>query len=286
MASLRGAHVLDGLRSEGFKEPDQVILVSRGTEGDPARSTAIVNELLASKVDVLVAVTPALVRAAKAAGGGIPIVANDLESDPVESGYVASLAKPGGNITGVFLDFPEFGTKWLELLMEAIPRLSNVIALWDPGTATIQTKAITVAAQMLNVKIEIMQVSAPAELHSVYEAAAARHPDGLVITSSPLLGGPLVKTNAELALRYRLPAISLFSEFSHNGGLMSYGPNINDTYREAGVMVGKILHGAKPADLPAERPTRFELVINLKTAKELNLTISNPLQLRADEVID
>ena len=108
MASLRGTHVLDGLRSEGFKEPDQVILVSRASEGDPARGTAIVSELLASKVDVLLAVTPALVRAAKAAGGGIPIVANDLESDPVESGYVASLAKPGGNITGVFLDFPEF----------------------------------------------------------------------------------------------------------------------------------------------------------------------------------
>ena len=107
MASLRGTHVLDGLRSEGFKEPDQVILVSRASEGDPARGTAIVSELLASKVDVLLAVTPALVRAAKAAGGGIPIVANDLESDPVESGYVASLAKPGGNITGVFLDFPE-----------------------------------------------------------------------------------------------------------------------------------------------------------------------------------
>ncbi len=139
---------------------------------------------------------------------------------------------------------------------------------------------------MLNVKIEIMQVSAPVQLDAVYEAAAARHPDGLVITSSPLLGGPLAKTNAELALRYRLPAISLFSEFPRNGGLMSYGPNINDTYREMGVMVGKILHGAKPADLPAERPTRFELVINLKTAKELNLTISNSLQLRTDEVIE
>ncbi len=137
LAAVRGAHVLDGLRSEGFKEPDQVILVSRTTEGDPARSTAIVNELLASKVDVLLPVAPALVRAAKAAGGGIPIVANDLESDPVESGYVASLAHPGGNITGVFLDFPDFGTKLLELLKDAIPGLSNVIVLWDPGTATI-----------------------------------------------------------------------------------------------------------------------------------------------------
>lgn len=213
-------------------------------------------------------------------------MANDLESDPVESGYVASLANPGGNITGVFLDFPDFGTKWLEFLKGVIPGLSNVIVLWDPGTATVQTKAITVAAQVLNVKIEIMQVGSPVQLDAVYEAAAARHPDGLVITSSPLLGGPMAKKNAELALRYRLPAISMFSGFSHSGGLMSYGPDINDTYRAIGVMAGKILHGAKPADLPAERPTRLELVINLKTAKELNLTISNSLQLLANEVIE
>ncbi len=285
MAAKRGGHFLDGLRSEGFSAPDQVTLITRATEGDPGRSAAIVNELLASKVDVLVPAAPTLVRAAKAAAGDIPIVATDLESDPVESGYIASFAHPGGNLTGYFLDFPDFGTKWMELLKEVIPGLSNVVVLWDPGTATIQTKAVASAAQPLNVKIEIMQVSTPAQLDAVYQAAAARHPDGILMTSSPLFG-PLAKYNAELATRYRLPAISLFSDFPRAGGLISYGPSLDDIFREMGIMVGKVLHGIKPADLPAERPTRFDLVINMKAAKELGITISNSLQLRADEVIE
>lgn len=253
MAAVHGSQFLDGLRSEGFSAPDQVTLITRATEGDPGRSAAVVRELVASKVDVLAPAAPALVRAAKAAAGDIPIVASDLESDPVESGYIASFAHPGGNLTGYFLDFPDFGTKWLELLKEVIPSLSNVVVLWDPATPTIQTKAVAAAAQLLNVKIEIMQVRTPAQLDAVYEAAAARHPDGLLMTSSPLFG-PLAKRNAELAMRYRLPAISLFSDFPHAGGLISYGPSLEDLFREMGIMVGKVLHGIKPADLPAERP--------------------------------
>jgi len=209
----------------------------------------------------------------------------DLESDPVENGWLQSYAHPGGNLTGVFADFPDFSAKWLELLKEIVPGLAKLVVLWDPTTATVQTKAVAAAAQLVNVKTEVLEFKSPSEFEAVFDAASARRPDGLLLLSSPLVS-VYSKQLAELALKHRLPAISLFSSFARAGGLISYGPNPDEVFREAGVMAAKVLKGTKPADLPAERPTRFELVVNLKTAKVFGLTIAESFLVRADEVIE
>jgi putative tryptophan/tyrosine transport system substrate-binding protein len=284
-ATRRGLQILEGLRSEGFRTPDQVTLVSRATEGDPARLAPLTTEIINSKVDIIIAVGPAVLRTFQSATASIPIVAIDLESDPVENGWIESFAHPSGNVTGFFLDFPEFSTKWLQLLKEIIPGLASLIVLWDPNTAKRQVGAVTAAAQRFNIKIEIMEVKAPTELGDVLAAGGARHPDGLLMLSSPLFS-IYSKRIAELALKYHLPAISMYSSFARAGGLIAYGFNLDDMYREIGVMAGKLLKGTKPADLPVERPTHFELVVNLKTAEALNLTIPTSLQVSADEVIE
>ena len=283
--ATRSPFLLEGLRSEGFRAPDQVVLVSRATGGDPAQLAPLTADLIASKVDVILPLGPAAIRAARSATGSIPIVATDLESDPVESGLLASFAHPGGNVTGFFLDFPEFSTKWLELLKDTVPNLASVVAFWDPATATTQTKAVAAAAQRVNVKIEIMEIKTLTELDAVFDAASARHPDGGLILSSPLFAA-YSKQFADLTLQHHLPAIFVFSSFPRAGGLMSYGPKLDELYHKLGVMAGKVLNGTMPADLPAERPSRFELVVNLKAAKALNLSIPNSMLLLADEVIE
>ena len=285
VANERATHVLQGLRSEGFSAPDRLTLVIRAMGGDPARLQPLLSEIVASKVDILIPIGPPETRAAHAATTSIPIVTFDLEIDPVEAGLVSSLPHPGGNVTGMFLDFPEFGTTWLGLLKQVTPALASIVVLWDPSTSTVQTKAVATAAQRLGVKIEILQIKKPTELSAVFEAASAHKPDGLLMLSSPIMS-IYAKQCADLALARRLPAISLFSAFTRAGGLMSYGPDLSDLYREVGVMAGKVLKGTKPADLPAERPSRFELLINLKTAKALNLDIPDMLLARADEVIE
>ena len=285
VANERATHVLEGLRSEGFSAPDRLTLVIRAMGGDQTRLQPLLSEIVASKVDILIPVGPPQTRAAHAATTSIPILTFDLEIDPVEAGLVSSLAHPGGNVTGMFLDFPEFGTTWLGLLKQAIPALASIVVLWDPSTSTVQTKAVIAAAQRLGVKIEILQVKTPAELGAVFEAASAHKPDGLLMLSSPIMG-IYAKQCADLALAHRLPAISLFSAFTRAGGLMSYGPDVSDLYREVGVMAGKVLKGTKPADLPTERPSRFEMLVNLQTAKALNLDIPDTLLVRANEVIE
>jgi putative ABC transport system substrate-binding protein len=285
VAKSRRVLLLDGLRSEGFREPDQVTLVTRATNGDLTRISPLLNELIAEKIDVLIPLGPAVTRTALSLTTSIPIVIFDLETDPIESGWLRSYAHPGGNITGIFSDFPDFSAKWLELLKEAVPNCAHIVVLWDPTTTTVQTKAITVAAQQVHVSSEVVEIKGAAELDAVFEIVNAHRPDGLLILSSPLVS-IYSKRLAELALKYRMPAISLFSNFARTGGLLSYGPNLNDLYREAGAMAGKVLKGTNPAILPAERPTRFEMIVNLQTAKALNLTMPTSILLRADEVIE
>jgi ABC-type uncharacterized transport system substrate-binding protein len=281
----RRAPLLDGLRSEGFREPDQVTLVTRATNGDLTKISPLLNELIAEKVDILIPTGPPLTRAAHSLTTSIPIVTFDLETDPIESGWLQSYAHPGGNITGVFSDFPDFSAKWLELLKEAVPNCANIVVLWDPTTTKVQTNAIAVAARQVHVNTEVLEIKGTAQLDAVFETINAHHPDGLLILSSPLVSINS-KRLAELALKYRMPAISLFSNFARSGGLISYGPNLNDLYRETGAMAGKVLKGTNPAILPAERPTHFELIVNLQTAKALNLTIPPTLLAFADEVIE
>jgi ABC-type uncharacterized transport system substrate-binding protein len=164
-----------------------------------------------------------------------------------------SAARPGGNITGFFFDFPEFRTKWLQLLQEAIPRLSSVAALWDPATGPYQLKAIEEAAGVLRLNLQILEVRSPADLDPAFLAAAGLNADAVLILSSPIFGANS-KVVADLALRHRLPAVTLFPDFARAGGLMAYGPNLLDSYRQLGGMVGKVLHGSKPANLPVELP--------------------------------
>jgi putative ABC transport system substrate-binding protein len=277
--------VLDGLRSEGFREPDQIAFITRATGNDPARLAPLLADLIANKVDILLPMAGTAL-AVHSAAPDIPIVTYDLELDPIQSGMLTSLAHPGGQVTGIFLDLPDFSTTWLELLKEAVPRLASIVVLWDPSTpAAAQYKAVLAAAQRINVSTEVMEVKAPAELDRVFETASARQFDGLLMLSAPILS-IYSKHIAELTLKHRLPAISMFSSFARAGGLLAYGPNLEELYREVGVMTGKVLKGTKPADLPVERPARFELVVNLKTAKALDLKMSNLVLARADEVIE
>jgi putative ABC transport system substrate-binding protein len=278
-------HVLDGLRSEGFREPEQVVLLTRVMNGDPTRAAPILDELIAAKVDILVPSGPQVTRAASAATSSIPIVTIDLESDPVETGLLTSLSRPGGNVTGVFLDFPDFGTTWLGLLREAVPHLASVSILWDPATSRVQTKAVIAAAQRIGIKINVIEVKSAAELDTAIDAAAMHRADGLVVLSSPIMAIHS-RQIAEVTLKHHLPTIFMFPEFAIDGGLMAYGPDLDGLYRELGVMAGKVLKGSRPAELPAERPTRFELIINSKTAKTLELTIPGTLLARADGVIE
>jgi len=285
VAKLRSVPFLAGLASEGLSEWEDFALIIRAFGGDMAKVPSLLDELLASKVDLLVVSGPPLTRAVHDANKTIPIVTFDLESDPIESGWLQSYARPGGNLTGVFSDFPDFSTKWLQLLKEIVPGITKLVVLWDPSTPPVQQKAFVTASQSVNVKTEVLELRSTSEFEAVFDAASARQPDGLVLLSSPLVSINS-KQLAELTLQHRLPAISLFANFARAGGLVSYGPNLDEFYHETGVMAAKVLKGTKPADLPAERPTRFDLVVNAKTAKSLGLSMPPTLLATADEVIE
>jgi putative tryptophan/tyrosine transport system substrate-binding protein len=242
-------------------------------------------ELIDQNVDVIAAVSTGAANAVRAATATTPIVALDLETDPVATGMIASLARPGANITGLFFDFPEFRTKLLELLKEAVPSLSKIAVIWDPNSGPAQLKSVEAAAEAMKLKLEKLEVRNAAEMNQAFEAAKRTDVDAVVILSSPFIGAN-AKLAADLTLKHGLPAVTLFSEFTRNGGLMSYGPNILDIYRRVGGIAAKVLRGSKPADLPVELPTNFELVVNLKTAKAIGITIQTSVLLRADEVIE
>jgi putative ABC transport system substrate-binding protein len=257
----------------------------RGSEGDPTKLAALAADPIARKVDVIIAVSPLAVRAAQSGSATVPIVAADLESDPVASGFVATLAHPGANITGVFSDFPEFGMKWLQLLKEAIPALANAVILWDPSTGALQLNAVKAAGRLLNVELELIEIRAMAEMKPGFLAASTRRPDAIVILSSPLFGTD-PKLIAEPALAQHVPIATLFPDITRAGGFMASGPSLPGTFRQVGTMIGKILRGAQPADLPVERPTKFEMIINLRTANQLGLTVPQRLLVAADELIE
>ena len=282
-AVARVAAFREGLQNGGIT-PGDVEVIVLSAEGDPDRVARLALELVERNVDVLVPISALSVKAVRTVTG-IPIVAFDLETDPIGSGLITSLAHPGSNVTGLFFDFPEFSKKWLELLKEAVGDLSYVAILRDPGTGRTQLTAVQAAAVFFNVRLEIIEVRGVADLDNAF-LEASQIKAGAVI----MLGSPIFGTNpqriASLALRYRLPAITVFPEFASEGGLMAYGPNILDAFRETGGMVAKVLKGAKPADLPVQLPTKFELVINLKTAKALDINVPNTLIGRADQVIE
>jgi putative ABC transport system substrate-binding protein len=286
-APSRIAAMLGGLHTVGYREPGQVEVVSRIADSNPARLSPLAAELIERKVDVVVAVSTTAVRSVQAASATIPIIAHDLETDPVTTGLIESYTRPGGKITGVFFDFPEFRTKWLELLREAIPNLSRIAMLWDPVTGVAQPKLVETAADKLHLNVKTLEVRALSELDDAFLTAKRQGVDALMVLSSPLFGpSPNLRILADLALRHSLPTVTLYPDFARAGGLMAYGPNLLDTYRPLGVMLGKVLQGTSPADLPVERPSKFELVVNVKTAKAIGITIPTSILLRADEVIE
>jgi len=274
-----------GLRDLGYVEGKNISIEYRWAEGKPERLAALATELVRLKVDVLVTAGPSATRPAKEATKTIPIIMAQ-DNDPVGSGFVASLARPGGNITGLSVLFPEMSGKRLELVKDVVPKLSRMAVLGtadQPGTA--QTlKETEVAARNHGVEIHLLEVKNPKTLEEAFQTARKSHADaGLVLSSAVIFSQrPQI---ASLAAHNRLPIMFPQSEYVEDGGLMSYAPNYPDLFRRAAVYVDKILKGAKPADLPVEQPTKFELVINLRTAKQIGLTIPPNVLARADKVI-
>jgi ABC-type uncharacterized transport system substrate-binding protein len=283
--NVRLAAFAEGLRNKGFIEGRNVSIVVRAADYDPGRTAQFAAELVDGKVDVLFAVGIKAIQEARVRTSTLPIVALDLEADPVASGFVQSLARPGGNLTGLFFDFAEFSGKWLELMGEIIPGLNHVAAVWDPGTGPVQIDAALAVAKARGVTLEVIKVDSPSAMAPGFREAADKKVQAVLILSSPIFG-TLPRQTADLALAHRLPAITMFPEFAQVGGLIAYGTDQTDLFRQGGEFVGKVLGGASPADLPVERPSRILLAVNLKTAAVLNLTIPQVILLRADQVIE
>jgi putative ABC transport system substrate-binding protein len=278
------AAFLQGLTEAGYMEGKNTAIEYRlVTKPDLFPQAA--DDLVRLNVNVIAAVTPGAVAAARNATTSIPIVALDLESDPLAKGYVKSLARPGGNMTGMFLDLPELSAKQVGLLKEIIPRLSRIAIFGIPGLNEAQFAAAKTAVQALRLESEIIELRSPDDLEGALAAATTKHAEAGILLSSPLVFLSS-KQIGELALAKRLPLISLFAEFPRVGGLVAYGPNIIEIFRRCGGYVAKILRGAKPSDLPIQRPERFDLVVNLKTAAALGLDMPTQLQQLADEVIE
>ncbi len=278
-----------GLRDLGYVEGRNVVIEYRDAEGKFERLPALAAELVALKVDVIVVAGGTLVAlAAKQATRTLPIVFTPA-ADPVESGLVTSLARPGGNVTGLSILAPELVGKCLEQLKQAVPRVSRVAVLWQPGGVPERTekdmlKGAEVAARALGVRPQFIEARGPDDFDRAFSDMTKARAGALTVLGSTMFGNERRRL-VDLAAKNRLPAVYPWREFVDAGGLMAYGPNVADLYRRAATYVDKILKGAKPGDLPVEQPTKFELVINLKTAKAFGLTIPQSLLLRADEVI-
>ncbi|MBI4562226.1 MAG: ABC transporter substrate-binding protein [Candidatus Rokubacteria bacterium] len=274
------------LRELGYVEGQNLAIEYRWAEGRSDRLADLAAELARLPVDVIITSTAPAIQAARQATSTIPIVMATV-GDPVVTGLVASLARPGGNITGLSLIAPELAGKRLELLKETVPKLSRLALLWNSASLAMRHtfREAQVAARTLGVGLQSLEVQGdPEDFERAFAAIPRERPDALFVTLDPFTSLHR-KRIAELAAKHRLPAMYELRAFVDAGGLMSYGPSVPDLWRRAGSYVDKILRGAKPADLPVEQPTRFELVINLKTAKSLGLTIPQSVMIRADHVI-
>jgi putative ABC transport system substrate-binding protein len=270
-----------GLAERGWIEGRTVSLELRG--GRPAKFAEGAAELVRLKVDLIYAVGAGAVRAAFAATRDIPIVGVDFTTDPLAAGYAKSYGRPGGNITGIFLDAPDFSAKWLELLRGVVPKLSRVAVLRDPSIGDTHLRALQGHAAFVGIQLQVVEVRAPEDIDAAASALRG-DPQALIVLPSPMIyvqSPRLVK----LAMKTRLPATSMAIPFAEAGGLVAYGPDDDAVMGRVAVLVAKILGGAKPGDLPMERPTKFELVVNLKAAQALNLTVPESMLARADRVI-
>jgi putative ABC transport system substrate-binding protein len=274
-----------GLRELRYVEGKSIVIDYRWAEGKLDRLPALAAELVRGKVDIIVTGGSSPTRAAKEATTTIPIVMAQ-DGDPVGTGFVASLARPGGNITGLSMLAPELSGKRLELLKEVVPRLSRVAVFGtstNPGYAQV-LKELELAAGVLKVKLQYLDILEPKDIETAFRAASKGRAEAVLVLASPIINSQRTQL-AALAVKSRLPATYFQTEYVEAGGLMSYGTNIADLYRRAATFVDKILKGRTPADLPVEQPMRFEFVINLIAAKQIGLTIPPNVLVRADRVI-
>jgi putative ABC transport system substrate-binding protein len=275
----------EGLRDLGYVEGKDIVIEWRSAEGKFDRLPVLAAELVRLKVDVIVTAGPTVTRPVKEATSTVPIVMAQ-DTDPVASGFVASLARAGGNITGLATLAPEMSGKLLELLKEIVPTLSRLALIGNstnPGDAQAK-KETELAAEAFKMQLQYLDVRDPKHIETAFRAASKERADALLVLGNPILNAHR-KQAVGLAGKNRLPATYSRPEFIEAGGLMYYGTNYNDLFRRAAIYVDKILKGAKPADLPVEQPTNFELIINLKAAKQIGLTIPSNVLARADRVI-
>jgi len=274
-----------GLRELGYIEGKNIIVEWRSSEGKIERRNELAAELVHLKVDVIVSAGPTVTRVLKEATSTIPIVMGQ-DTDPVGSGFINSLAKPGGNITGLAALAPEMSGKQLELLKQIVPKLSRVAIIGNstnPGDAQALRETV-LAAGAYEIYLRYLDVLDAKDIETVFRAIAKGRADGLLVLGNPILNAHR-KQIVDLAVKHRLPATYARPEFVEAGGFIYYGTSYNDLFRRAAIYVDKILKGAKPADLPVEQPTKFEFVINLKAAKQIGLTIPPNVLARADKVI-
>ena len=274
-----------GLSETGYVEGRNVAIEYRWAEGRYDRLPALAGELVGRKVDVIAAFGPPSARAAKSATSTIPIVFGS--GDPVREGLIAGLARPGGNLTGVSLLTVELMAKRLELLSELVPQAGMIALLVNQNDANAERiiKDVQEAARAKGVQLHVLKAGSESEIDAAFPALVQLQAGGLVVGTDPFFNSRREQL-VSLAARHTVPAIYEWREFAAAGGLISYGSSLTSVYRQIGIYTGKILNGAKPADLPVEQPTRFELVVNLNTAKDLGLTVPPSILARADEVIE
>ena len=267
----------------GWIDGKNVAFEFRSARGDPSQWAAAARALVGLEVDVIWAASAPATRAAYQATRTIPILGYDQTTDPVAEGYAQSYGRPGGNLTGVFLDAPAFAGKYFDLLREIVPDLSRVAVLWDPAPGTTHLNATREIAASLNIEVQFFEVRTSEDIERAFDTLGGQ-PQALVILPSPLLWYSNSRL-AELALAHRLPTTSMSPHFATAGGAISYGPDLRITDKRYAYLMARILEGADPGRLPIERPTKFHLVVNLKTAKAIGMDIPQSVLFRADEVI-
>jgi putative tryptophan/tyrosine transport system substrate-binding protein len=264
---------------------EKVNLIIRSAEGDSQLLSKYASEFADSRVDVILAVASGSLEAARRATQTIPVIALDLESDPIAAGVAQSLNRPGGNVTGVFFDAPEIASKWIQIIRELVPQIARAGLLFDLHLDQTQLKAGEISAHKVGITTLRLGIDQPADFRTAFQNAVDAKVDAVLVHSSPIFVDRAAMI-ADLAREFRLPSIGLFPIYAKVGGLISYGPNNYELMKQAGGIIGKILRGAKPAEFPIQRPIYVRFLINLGTAKHLNLTVPAPLSALADEIIE
>jgi putative ABC transport system substrate-binding protein len=271
------------LAEQGWIEGKNFVFEYPDTHKDPSTLDAVAAQLVALEVDVIWAPGAPMVNAIHNATRTIPIVAQDFTSDPVDAGYIRTYARPGGNVTGVFLDAPEFAGKWFELLRALIPDLTRVLVLWDKSVTPTHLRAVERTAKSLGIRTHVLELSKLEDMNRVLSEPRGR-PQAIIILPSPWIYSNSEQL-AKLTMKHKLPGTSMARLFADSGGLVAYGPDLASASQRSAALVAKILSGGNPAEIPVEKPSKVSLVVNLKAAKALGITIPDWILLRADEVI-